>query len=124
MPWTTYPDPDDTIHDYLKSIYMAYRSSLVDPSVLPHTDNIDWDSYWAGVNPTSFCVYEEATTQRNLGLGSQSLEFTVVDVVRITFRWIGTGKPDVIKRFREFTTRKLHEAVFNKPAAFTHRWDY
>jgi hypothetical protein len=119
MPWTTYPDPDDTVHDYLKSIYTAYRNSLVDPSVLPNIDNIDWDTYWAGLNPSSFMVYEESTTQRNLGLGSQNLEFIATLVIRVTYRWIGAGKPDVIKRFREFATRKLHEAVFNKPSAFT-----
>ena len=64
-------------------------------------------------------MFEEATTQRNLGLGSQSLEFTSIQVIRVTFRWIGAGKPDQIKRFREFVTRKMHEAVFTRPTAFT-----
>lgn len=119
MPWSSFPDPDDVIHDWLKSVYAAYRTSLVDPSVLPTIDEIDWDSYWAGLNSSSFIVFEEATTQRNLGLGSQSLEFTSIQVIRVTFRWIGAGKPDQIKRFREFVTRKMHEAVFTRPTAFT-----
>lgn len=119
MPWQVLPDPDDVIHDYLKSIYTAYRNSLVDPSVLPNIDDIDWDMYWAGTHESSFMVYEESTTHNNLGLGSQTLHFTVVDVVRVTYRYIGMGKPDVIKRFREFITRKMHEAVFTMPAAFT-----
>ena len=119
MPWSARPDPDDVIHDYLKSVYTAYRNSLGDPTVLPLETEIDWDSYWAGINAASFMVYEEATTHQNLGLGSQTIEFTVVDVIRVTYRWIGAGKPGQIKQFREFVTRKMHEAVFTKPTAFT-----
>lgn len=119
MPWTAYADPDDTIHDWLKSVYTAYRNSLVDPAVLPDINSIDWDSYWAGLNTTSFMVYEEATQQRNLGLGSQTLEFISTHVVRATYRWIGAGKPGEIKQLREFVTRKMHESVFTMPAAFT-----
>lgn len=119
MPWSERPDPDDVIHDYLKSIYTTYRNALTDPTILPLETAIDWDSYWAGLNTASFMVYEEETLQKNLGLGSQSLEFTIVDVIRVTYRWIGAGKPREIKAFREFITRKMHEAVFTKPTAFT-----
>jgi hypothetical protein len=92
---------------------------MVDPAVLPATDKIDWDTYWAGLNVASFMVYEESTNQRNLGLGSQTIEFTSVSVIRVTYRWIGAGKPGEIKQFREFVTRKMHESVFTKPAVFT-----
>lgn len=119
MPWQAYPDPDDTVHDWLKSVYTAYRNGLADPTVLPTIDEVDWDTYWGGMNAASFMVYEEGTNHLNLGLGSQTLTFTSVLVIRVTYRWIGAGKPDVIKRFREFVTRKMHEAVFTRPAVFT-----
>lgn len=119
MPWQTYPDVDDTIHDWLKSLYTAYRNGLVDPSVLPVIDNIDWDTYWAGLNPMSFMVYESQTTHQNLGLGIKTIDFIGIQVIRITYRWINAGKPPELKRMREFVTRKLQENISPLPAALS-----
>jgi hypothetical protein len=119
MPWSFFPDVDDTIHDWLKSLYTAYRNSLVDPSIIPILDDIDWDTFWAGLHDTSFMVYEEETTHTNLGLGVKNLEFRGTHVVRVTNRWIGAGKPVVIKHMREFVTRRLHENLVPLPSALS-----
>lgn len=120
MPWTAFPDTDDVVHDWLKSLYTAYRNALVDPSVMPDIDAIDWDSFWSGMNAAAFIVYEERTDHRNLGMGSQSLEFTGTHVIRVAYRWINAGKPPELKQFREFVTRKMHEVCYPPlPAAFT-----
>jgi hypothetical protein len=120
MPWTTFPDPDDTLHDWLKSLYPAFRNLQVDPSVLPHPDLIGWDEYWAGTYDTSFLVLEETTEHRNLGLGVKNLEFIATNIVRVTYRYIGgDGKPAVIKLFREFVVRTLHENTSPLPSALT-----
>lgn len=119
MPWIVYPDADDTIHDWLKSIYTAYRNSLADPSVLPLESAIDWDTYWAGFNSMSFMVYEEITTHQNLGLGVKTIDFIGVHVIRAAYRWINAGKPPELKRMREFLTRKLQENVSPLPSALT-----
>lgn len=120
MPWQSYPDTDDIIHDWLKSLYTPYRTALPDPTVLPAEEEITWDSYWGGTNTTSVMVYEENTQHRNLGLGSQSLEFTGTHVIRVSYRWIGPGKPPELKQLREFVTRKLHENCLPPlPAVFT-----
>ena len=119
MPWTAYPDPDDTIHDWLKSLYTPYRNALTDPSVIPLETEIDWDSYWAGFNSTSFIVWEDVTTHRNLGLGVHQIEFEATQVVRVTHRWIHAGKPPILKQIREFLTRKLHENITPLPTTLT-----
>ena len=119
MPWIAYPDVDDTIHDWLKSIYTTYRNSLVDPSVLPLETDIDWDTYWAGFNPMSFMVYEAQTTHQNLGLGVKTIDFIGIQVIRVTYRFINAGKPPELKRMREFVTRKLQENISPLPTALS-----
>jgi len=119
MPWTAFPDADDTIHDWLKSIYTAYRNSLVDPSVLPVIDDIDWDTYWAGFHSMSFMVYEETTQHQNLGLGVKTIDFIGMQVIRVTYRFINAGKPPELKRMREFLTRKLQENISPLPSALS-----
>jgi len=119
MPWIAYPDVDDTIHDWLKSIYTAYRNGLVDPSVLPLETAIDWDTYWAGFNSMSFMVYEAQTTHQNLGLGVKTIDFIGIQVIRVTYRFINAGKPPELKRMREFVTRKLQENISPLPTALS-----
>lgn len=119
MPWTLYPDSDDTLGDWYKSMYTTWRNSLVDPSVVPLEADIDWDEYWAGTHDTAFMVYEESTEHRNLGLGVKNIEIIATNVVRVTYRWIGAGKPAVIKHFREFVVRKIHENISPLPSALT-----
>lgn len=119
MPWTSHPDPDDTIHDWLKSLYTTYRNGLTDPSVLPLETEIDWDAYWAGFNSTSFFVGEDSTRHINLGLGVRQIELEGTQVIRITHRWINAGKPPILKQIREFVTKKLHENISPLPSALT-----
>lgn len=119
MTWLQFPDPDDTLHDWLKSLYTPWRNSLVNPNIVPLETEIDWDTYWAGLHDTSFMVYEELTEHRNLGLGTSPIEFIATNVIRVTHRWIGAGKPVVIKQMREFVTRRLHENLSPLPSALT-----
>ena len=119
MTWQQFADPDDTLHDWFKSLYTPWRNSLVDPSIVPMESEIDWDVYWAGMHDTSFMVYEAETQHVNLALGTSPIEFIATNVVRVTYRWIGAGKPVVIKQFREFVTRKLHENISPLPAALS-----
>lgn len=119
MPWQEFPDPDDTIHDWLKSLYPAYRNAQVDPSVLPAPDKIDWDSYWAGYNVTSFLVYESATNHPFMALGAKTINFTGIQIVRVTYRWISGGKPPELSKIRTFVVRKLQENVSPLPAALS-----
>lgn len=110
MPWQFYTDVDDTLSDWFKSMYTPYRNALTpDPSVLPVESEIDWDSYWAGVNSTSFIVLEDTTDLTHLGLGVSRPELSGVQVIRVTHRWIGAGKSPYITQFREFITRKIYE---------------
>lgn len=118
MTWQPYPDVDDTIHDWLKSLYTAYRNSLVDPSVLPAIDQIDWDSYWAGVHATSFMVVEAVpTNERYLGLGSGMAELDGVQSIHVSHRWIKSGKPPILKHMREFIAKSVRFNVSPLPAA-------
>jgi hypothetical protein len=119
MPWLLYPDSDDTLGDWFKSLYTPYRNSLVDPSIIPLEAEIDWDEFWAGFNSTSFIVYEDTTEHRNLGLGTSPIELIATNIVRVTHRNIGLGIPVIIKQFREFVTRKIHENISPLPAALS-----
>ena len=119
MPWQFYSDVDDTLSDWLKSLYTPYRNALVDPSDLPLETEIDWDSYWAGVNSTSFIVLEDTTNLGHLGLGSRNPELRGIQVVRVTHRWIGAGKSPYITEFREFITRKVYENLSPLPPVLT-----
>jgi hypothetical protein len=119
MPWTLYADPDDTLGTWFRSLYTTYRNALTDPTVLPLETEIDWDEFWAGLNVASFIVYEETTEHRNLGLGTTPIEFISTNVVRVTYRWISSGKPVVIKQFREFVIRKIHENISPLPSALS-----
>lgn len=119
MPWTLYADSDDTLGDWYRSLYTAWRNSLIDPNVVPLEADIDWDEYWGGTHDTSFLVYEEITDHRNLGLGTSPIELISTNVVRVTYRWLGSGKPVAIKMFREFVVRKIHENISPLPSALT-----
>lgn len=119
MSWQFYPDVDDALHDWLKSLYVPYRNSLVDPAVLPDTTEIDWDAYWAGVNSTSFMVYEDFTELGHLALGIKNPQLTGNQIVRATHRWISAGKSPYIKQLREFITKKIYENLSPLPAALT-----
>lgn len=119
MPWAEYSDVDDVISDWIKSLYTPYRTALTDPTVLPTEDMIDWDAYWAGAHTTSFIVYEEFTTHKNLGLGVKTVELDGIQVVRVTYRWIMAGKPPELKKIREFLTKTLHANVSPLPSALT-----
>lgn len=119
MPWIEYPDPDDTIHNWLKSLYTPWRNGLVDPSIIPLESEIDWDTYWGGTNITSFVVYEELTRHINLGLGVKTIEFEGTQVIRVVYRYIGLEKPAALKNIREFITRRLHENISPLPSALT-----
>lgn len=119
MPWQNYPDVDDTIHDWLKSLYTAYRNGLTDPTVLPVIDAIDWDTYWAGTNTMSVIAYEAVTNHPFMALGVKTVEFTSIIVIRVTYRWILAGKPPELKEMREFITRKLHENISPLPSALS-----
>lgn len=119
MPWQFYADVDDALSDWLKSLYTAYRNTLTPTSKLPLLTEIDWDAYWAGVNSTSFQVYEEATELGYLALGMKTPELRGNQVVRVTHRWIGPGKPEYIKEMREFVTRTIYENVSPLPAALS-----
>jgi hypothetical protein len=119
MPWLQFPDPDDTLGDWFKSLYTPWRNSLVDPSIVPLETEIDWDEFWGGMNSTSFLVYEEITEHRNLALGTSPIEFISTNVIRVTYRYISSGKPVVIKQMREFIIRRLHENLSPLPSALT-----
>ena len=116
MPWQFYSDVDDTLGDWLSSQYTPYRNTLIPTSRLPLETDIDWDAYWAGVHETSFIVYEDTTDLGHLGLGSQESRVKRQQVVRVTHRWIGTGKSPFIKEFREFITRTIYENLVPLPA--------
>lgn len=120
MSWQSYPDTDDIIHDWLKSLYASYRTSLVDPSVLPTIDRIEWDTYWAGYQPTSFMVVEISPTKEGyLGLGSKMLQTDSVLAVRVTHRFIKSGKPPIIKNMREFISKTIRFNVSPLPSILT-----
>ena len=119
MPWLFFPDPDDTLGDWFRSLYTPWRNSLVDPNIVPLETEIDWDEFWGGMNSTSFLVYEEITEHRNLALGTSPIEFISTNVVRVTYRYISSGKPVVIKQMREFVIRRLHENLSPLPSALT-----
>jgi hypothetical protein len=118
--WQPYPDVDDVIHDWLKSLYEPYRLALVDPSVLPATTVISWDSYWAGTYPTSFMVVESnPTNERYLGLGSKMALLEGIQAIRVTHRWISKGKPPIIKHMREFIAKTIRFNVSPLPSTLT-----
>lgn len=119
MAWIEYADVDDTIHDWLKSLYTPYRTALPDPTVLPLETDIDWDTYWAGVHTTSFMVAEDTTKHTNLGLGVKTIEFDGIHIVRVTYRWILAGKPPELKKIREFLTKTLHANISPLPSTLT-----
>lgn len=119
MPWQFYSDVDDAMHDWLKSLYVPYRNTLTPTSRLPLYTEIDWDAYWAGVNSTSFMVYEESTELGHLALGMKNPELRGTQVVRATHRWIQSGKSPYIKELREFITRTIYENVSPLPSALT-----
>lgn len=64
-------------------------------------------------------VYEELTAHQGLGLGVKNIEFTGIQIVRVTYRWINAGKPPELKRMREFVTRRLQENISPLPAALS-----
>jgi hypothetical protein len=115
MPWIPYPDSDDLISDWLQSLYGPHRLALVDPSVLPAPEQIDWDFYWAGTHATSFIVVEDNTTHINRGLGVQTIDFNSDLIVHVAHRYIKKGKPPILKQFREFLTKTLHENISPLP---------
>jgi hypothetical protein len=119
MPWSAFQDPDDAIHDWLKTKYTPYRNALGDPTVLPVEDDVEWDTFWSGLKTTSFMVTEsEPTLLRTLGMGPQSLEFISILTVRVTYRYIvGTQKPPELKQIREFIEKTLWANVSPVPAA-------
>lgn len=119
MPWQFYTDVDDTLGDWLKSMYTTYRNTLTPTSRLPLESEIDWDAYWAGVNSTSFICLEDTTDLGYLALGSKTPELRGVQVVRVTHRWIGAGKSPYITEFREFITKKIYENVSPLPSVLT-----
>jgi len=119
MPWLKFPDPDDTISDWLKSLYDPYRLALVDPSVLPTPDKIDWDFYWAGTHTTSFIVVEDNTQHVFRALGPQTIDFNSDLIVHVAHRWIKAGKPPILKEFREFLTKTLHANLAPLPTVLT-----
>jgi hypothetical protein len=117
MPWTDYAkEPDDAIHDWLKSLYTPYRNALVDPTVMPEETKILWDTPWAGQLATSFMVCEDQTDHLNRGLGAHNIDFFGLFYAKVTQRWIRAGKPTAISAIREFLIRKLHEASGNVPS--------
>lgn len=119
MTWQEYPDVDDAIHDWLKSLYTPYRSALVDPSIIPAASDIDWDTYWAGTHTTSFMVVEDITNHINLGLGVKMMEFDGIQVIRVTYRWIKAGKPPALKGIREFVTKVIHSNITPLPVTLS-----
>lgn len=120
MPWLQYPDPDDTLGDWFRSLYTPWRNNIQpDPTIVPEENDIDWDEFWGGLRSTSFLVYEEVTDHRNLGLGTSPIEFISTNIVRVTYRHITQGKPVVIKQMREFVTRSIHENISPLPTALS-----
>src|SRR5688572_9186541 len=97
MPWTDYAkEPDDAVHDWLKSLYPAYRAALSDPTVLPEEAKIMWDTPWVGILPMSFMVCEDQTDHFNRGLGAHNIDFQGRFYVKVTMRWIKGPKPAAI----------------------------
>ena len=120
MTWQQYPDTDDVILDWLKSVYPTYRTTLVDPSVLPTVDNVEWDTYWAGYKPTSFMVVEASPSKEGyLGLGSKMLQTEGILAVRVTHRFIKGGKPPIVKQMREFISKTIRFNVSPLPSELT-----
>jgi hypothetical protein len=124
MAWSFYTDVDDALHDWLKSLYLPYRDTLTPVEKLPLDTEIDWDSYWAGVNSTSFIVYEDVTTLGHLALGTKTPQLEGTQIVRVTHRWINAGKSPYIKEFREFVTRTIYENLSPLPAALSNEGVY
>lgn len=119
MPWQFYPDVDDAMHDWLKSLYIPYRNTLTPTSRLPLDTEIEWDTFWAGYQESSFIVYEEVTELGHLALGTKNPQLNGIQVIRVTHRWTGAGKSPYIKEFREFITRKIYENLSPLPSALT-----
>ncbi len=114
--WQTLRDPDDSIHDWLKSLYTPYRDSLPDPTVLPAEELVEWDTPWSGISPMSFDVLEDLTEHQNRGLGVHVYDFNSVYMVKSTMKWVRSGKPQEMKAMREFVTKTLHENINPVPA--------
>lgn len=119
MTWQFYTDVDDALADWLKGKYLPYRATLTPTSKLPLDTEIDWDAYWAGVNSTSFLVYEDTTDLGHLALGIKTPQLSGTQIVRVTHRWINPGKSPYIKEFREFVTRTIYENLTPLPSALT-----
>jgi len=112
MPWTPYAkQPDDAIHDWLRSQYTPYRNALAEPTVLPEESKINWDTTWVGIFETSFDVLEDMTIHNNRGLGIHTIDFDGVFFAKVTMKWVKSAKPPKMGHFREFLTKVLHSNV-------------
>ena len=54
-----------------------------------------------------------------MALGAKTVNFTGIQIVRVTYRWISGGKPPELSKIRTFVVRKLQENVSPLPAALS-----
>ncbi|HYK46568.1 MAG TPA: hypothetical protein VEV83_15435 [Parafilimonas sp.] len=94
--------PEDIIYNFLKSKYVAYRSSLSDPNVLPADTDILWGEPKSELKVYSFVVTRDTTTRLLPYLGISKVQYSALCTARFAITWIGPGKPPYLNEWEEF----------------------